>query len=77
MATKRHKAYIPLQRPSAKTYHTSERLVLIKTNLNLCKICVLLTTSQKSICDNMMQIIPRPQPECHRIIASDEEHKDI
>jgi hypothetical protein len=25
---KKHKAYIPLQKLSAKTYHTSERLVL-------------------------------------------------
>jgi len=30
MASKMHKAYIPLQKLSAKTYHTSERLVLIK-----------------------------------------------
>ena len=27
---KRHKAYIPLQKLSAKAYHTSERLVLPK-----------------------------------------------
>ena len=59
MATKRHKAYIPLQKLSAKTYHTCERLVLTKTNLNLCKICVLLTTSHTNKCDNMMHIIPR------------------
>ena len=29
-------------------------------NLNLCKIRVPLTTSQKNKCDNMMHIIPRP-----------------
>ena len=35
---KRHKAYIPLQKLSAKTYHTCERLVLTKTNIvqNMC-----------------------------------------
>ena len=56
----RHKSYMPLQRLSAKTFHTCERLVLTKTNLNLCKICVILTTSQKNKYDNMMHIIPRP-----------------
>ena len=60
MATKWHKAYIALQNQSAKTYHTGERLVLTKTNLDLCKICVLLTTSKKKKCDNIMHIIPRP-----------------
>ena len=56
---KRYKAYVPLQKLSSKTYHTIERLVLTKTNLNLCRICVLLTTSQKNKCDSMMHIIPR------------------
>jgi hypothetical protein len=45
MATKRHKAYIPLQKLSIKTYHTGERFVLTKSNLNLCKIYVSSTTS--------------------------------
>lgn len=44
MAT--HKAYIPLQKLSAKTCHTGKRLVLTKTNPNLCKKN-LLTTSQE------------------------------
>ena len=56
----RHKAYIPLQKPSVKTYHIGDRLVCTKTNLNLCIICVSLTTSQKNKCDNMMHIIPKP-----------------
>jgi hypothetical protein len=44
--TNRHKAYyITLQKLSAKSYHTVEGLT--KTNLNFCKICVSLTTSQK------------------------------
>ena len=60
MAIERHKTYIPLQKLSAKTYHTGERLVLTKTNLSLCKICVTTTTSHKNKCDNMMHIIPRP-----------------
>ena len=63
MATKIHKAYTLMQKLSGKTYHTCERLVLTKSNLNLCKICVLLTTSQKTKSDNMMHIIPRPQPK--------------
>ena len=60
MATKLHKAYIALQKLSAETYHGGVRLVLTKTNLNLCKICVMLTMSLKNKCDNMMHIIPRP-----------------
>ena len=55
-----HKAYITFQKLSAKTYDTSERLVLTKTNMNLRKICVSLTTSQKNECDKMMHINPRP-----------------
>ncbi len=42
-----HKIHTPLHKLSAKTYHIGERLVLTKTNLNLCKICVSLTTSQE------------------------------
>ena len=60
MATERHKTYIPLQKLSAKTCHIGERLMLINTNLNLYKIYVLLTTSQKKNCDNMMHIILKP-----------------
>ena len=45
MATKRHKVYIALQKLSAKIYHTSKRLLHTKTNLNLYKICVSITTS--------------------------------
>ena len=60
MTTKRHTTYISLQKLSAKTDHTCERLVLTKKKLNLCNIRVLLTTSQKNKCDNMMHIIPRP-----------------
>ena len=47
METTRHKAHIPIPKLSAKSYHTCERLMLTKTNLNLCKICLSLTTSQQ------------------------------
>ena len=57
---KKHKAYISLQKLSTKTYHANETFVVNKKNLNLCKICVSLTTSHKNKCDNMMHIIPRP-----------------
>ena len=41
-------AYIALQKLSVETYHIGERLVLIGTNLKLCKVCVFLTTSQRT-----------------------------
>ena len=56
MATKRHKAFVTFQ----KNVHTCERFMLTKTNLSFCKICVLLTTSHKNKCDNMMHINSNP-----------------